>query len=244
MRLERYLKEEVAIKPGRFVVTLRDIKTLLYKQPYMSDDLDKAAEQIYVDIKDGTREERQSSAGLLKLWSKIGTKALKLVGDFDFYYKKEMLIKEFLNSYANTMTIKKNPEDYYWPVVLEITSDPNDEMSIGIIISKSGKKELYEGNDEASAETYDLVDEILGNIKPVTVYAQHGEKVVEKIRKTNTLPANIYVSPSRKYAEGYWSLEENRVMFSCEAMSNAFRKESDVDWKTKKITKIKKFKYM
>lgn len=236
MRLNKYLTE--ASRPGKFIMTVKDLEklerySLLTREA--KRNIDSLLEFWYKD-----KENKKWIGDTLKWISKEGTKALKMLGDVPYYSKKDFMLN-FLDH--DELLFYENDSDL-WPISVYISSGPQDKATVGIMIHQNGKKELFEGNDEATAETYDLVDEVLGNVKPVTVYAQHGEKVVEKIRKTNTLPADIYVSPSRKYAEGYWSLEENRVFFSCEAMSNAFRKESDVDWKTKKITKIKKFKYM
>jgi hypothetical protein len=236
MRFTRYLTE--ASRPGKFIVTIKDLKKL-----EMYSLLTREAKrniETAVDLWFKDKDNRKSIAELLKWISQEGTKAIKKLGDVPYYDKRTLMLSFFD---MDELFFKEKDSDL-WPIPIYISSSPQDRMTIGIMVHQNGKKEMFEGNDEATAETYELVDEVLGNIKPVTVFAQHGEETVNKIRKTNTLPKDLYVSPSKKYAEGYWSLEENRVMFSCEAMSNAFRKESEVDWKTKNATKIKKFKYM
>jgi hypothetical protein len=235
MRLQQYLNE--ARRPGKFIVTIKDIERLDRRNAFSREA--KFTVDMLLDFwYDEDKTKRKDVSYFLQMFSKAGTKALKMLGDVP-YYDRDTIIKQLLDR----MELPESMDDLF-PIPIYISSGQQDRATVGIMVHKNGKKELFEGNDEATEETYDLVDEILGNIKPVTVYAQHGQKTVEKIKRTNTLPKDLYVSPSKKYAEGYWSLEEDRVMFSCEAMSNAFRKESEVDWKTKKVTKIKRFKYI
>lgn len=236
MRFQKYITE--ASKPGKFVLTINDLKKL-ETYSLLSREAKRNIESM-VDSWYRDKDNKKWIGDTLKWISKEATKALKMLGDVPYYSKKDLILS-FMDM-DELLFYEKDSK--LWPIPIYISSDPNDKATIGIMVHQNGKKELFEGNDEASAETYDLVDEILGNVKPVVVYAQHGEEIVEKIRKTKTLPKDLYVSPSRKYAEGYWSLEENRIFFACVAMSNAFRKESDVDWKTKEKTKIKNFTYI
>lgn len=129
-----------------------------------------------------------------------------------------------------------------WPIPVYVSSGPSDRDTIGLIVHENGKLEMFEGNDEASPDTIELVNDLLGlGGKKATVYASHNEDVVDKIKQHNELPANLYVSPNKSHAAGYWG--EDRVLFSCEISMSAVSQESHVDWRTLKPTKINKFRY-
>ena len=66
----------------------------------------------------------------------------------------------------------------------------------------------------------------------------HTVDIVEKIKKTGKIPKGLYVSSKRSYASGYWSLEQDRVLFSAIIDDADVRKESHYDWKTTKNAKV------
>jgi len=232
MRLQTYLIE------SSFVLTIKDIEQVAMKAGgRFRSEAEKNAEQ-FLDWWYEKPELKKDLGYFFKAATKAGQMALKMLGPVPYYNRNDLI-----NNILDTQEFPTNPKDFF-PIPIYISSGKNDRFTVGILIHANGKKELFEGNDEATSETYDLVDKILGNVKPVTVYGYHGEKTVEDIRRTNTLPEGLYMSPDKKYALGYWSLKENRIPFSCVAMSNAFRKESDKDWKVKKDTKIKNFKFI
>lgn len=229
MKFKKYLLTEATQK---LIITIKD--------------LEKLSDRFYGEAKKNAEflidywyeKSKKEVFHFLQMYSRAGTKALKILGNVP-YYDRKSLIESLLSS--EMLPIK---ESDIWPIAIYISASPYDKATIGILIFKNGKKILFEGNDEASNETYDLVDEILGEVKPVIIYGYHNEQTVELIKKTMILPEGLYMSPNKKHASGYWSLKENRVMFSCVAMSNAFRKESEIDWKVKENTKIKNFKYI
>lgn len=229
MKFKRYIIES----KNRFVVTIRDIQQIASSSSVIDRDAIKTAkflEDYWFE------QSKKEVSHFLKMYSNAGTKALRILGDVPYVDKKSLLI----NLLSTTLLPKK--ESDLWPIPLYISSSPSDPHTVGILVHKSGKKELFEGNDEASPETYDLVDEILGNVKEIRVYGFHGVDLFEKVKRKQILPAGIYMSPSKKYASGYWNLQQDRILFSCVALSNAFRKESEYDWKTKKDTKCKNIK--
>jgi hypothetical protein len=102
---------------------------------------------------------------------------------------------------------------------------------------------MFEGNDEASPDTIDLVNELTGASRDkIRIYGNHSSEVVERIREMGALPKDLYVSPSYDHAAGYWG--EERVMFSGIISKGDISQESEVDWKTIKDAKIEKFKYI
>lgn len=230
MKFYKYLTEST----NKFIITIKDLERLENKG-FLTNSAKRNIEFL-VDY--WYEKSKKEVSHFLQMMSKAGTKALRILGNVPYYSKDDLIISLIDRDFL------PEKESDLWPISIYISSSKQDKDTIGILIHQNGKKELFEGNDEATPETYDLVDEIIGNAKPVIVYGNHGEKVVEQIKKTNILPKGIYMSPNKKYALGYWSLKENRVAFSCEAMSNAFRKESDLDWKTKEKTKIKKFRFI
>jgi len=230
MKFKKYLVEA----RKRFVLTIRDLQNLESKS-FLPREV-KMHVEFLIDYWYETSKKEVSY--FLQMYSKAGSKALQILGNVP-YYSKQSLIESLLST-----EMLPEKESDIWPIPIYVSSSPTDKATIGILVHSNGKKEMFEGNDEATDETYDMVDEILGNVKPIIVYGNHGEKTVEQIRSSNMLPKGIFMSPSKKYALGYWSLEENRLAFSCEVMSNAFRKESEYDWKTKKEVKIKKFKFI
>jgi len=72
----------------------------------------------------------------------------------------------------------------FFPLPVYVSSSRSDKMTIGILVHFNGKLEMFEGNDEASSKTIQLVNDVLnvgGIVK--TVYGMHTEDVVDY--KTN-----------------------------------------------------------
>jgi hypothetical protein len=151
---------------------------------------------------------------------------------------KKSFISGFVDGYRNSY----EKENFSWfPVPLYVSNDKNDKNTIGILVHKDGKLEMFEGNDEATDETNTFVNEILGKSELVKIYGNHGQEVIDFIKKNNKLPAGLYVSPNKNYASGYFDLKGDRYLFSGKVDTNKFRKESDVDWKTIGEPEIKNF---
>ena len=133
----------------------------------------------------------------------------------------------------------------FFPLPVYVSSSRSDKMTIGILVHFNGKLEMFEGNDEASSKTIQLVNDVLnvgGIVK--TVYGMHTEDVVDIIRRTNKIPIGLYVSPNKSYAEGHWRIGQQRMLFSCEIDLSAVSQESEYDWKVLKNTKVKKVKLL
>ena len=131
-----------------------------------------------------------------------------------------------------------------FPIPIYVSSGPSDKDTIGILVHYNGKLEMFEGNDLASDETVEIVNDLLGLNKSVVVYGLHGEELVRKIEKTKTIPKGVYVSPSKKYASGYWSVNEPKIMFMAKINQGSLRQESEYDWVTIKDTKIQQFRIL
>lgn len=122
------------------------------------------------------------------------------------------------------------------------SKNANKNNSIGLIY-KNHTFDFFEGNDYSDSETIQIANKIVyGNApKYKKIYGSHGHKVVDAIEKTGLLPAGLYVSPSKEYAESYWG--EDRILFSGIININDVSPESDVDWKVIQDTPIKNFRY-
>jgi hypothetical protein len=125
-------------------------------------------------------------------------------------------------------------------------SAKNKEDSIGILVHENGKMEIFEGNDEASTETIDMVNQIIyGDVeKWVKIYGQHGSELVEKIKSTHEIPVGIYVTPKYGYASSYWDMSGDRVMFTGMIDLKNVSQESEVDWKVIRECKIKNMRIL
>lgn len=117
--------------------------------------------------------------------------------------------------------------DDLFPVPAYISAD--DDMTVGILVHADGALELFEGNDEASDATYELINELLGGGKK-RLYGSHRDETVQRIIETGTVPAGLYFSPDRSYAAGHWALD--RQLVSAVFDMKDLRQESDKDWRT------------
>jgi len=179
-------------------------------------------------------EEKDVAESIMKVYAKAIDQAVKILGKVPYYSKKD-LIHNLLSREEFSDDIKD-----YFPIPVNISAKQKGD-TIGIMVHFDGKKELFEGNDEASHETLDLVDQILEvGDKEVKVYGSHGKDVVNEISATKTLPANLYVSPQKSHAASYYG--EDRILFSCIIKLKDIARESEIDWKTKRETPIKNFK--
>jgi hypothetical protein len=118
-------------------------------------------------------------------------------------------------------------------------------MTISLLVHFDGKFEMFEGNDEASEATIKMVNKLLNPVgKAVRIYGSHDNSVVLRIKDSGKLPKNLYISPSKNYAEGYADLNGKRSLFTGIIDLNDVSQESHVDWKTIDFTEIKNVKIL
>lgn len=183
-------------------------------------------------------EIKKYADGLMKTVNKTGELILRMLKRYNIPYISMYELKHTLMGFDED---PRFPRDLF-PVPVYVSANKKDKMTIGLMLHVNGKLEMFEGNDEASAETIDMVNKLLNpKGKPVKVYASHDEKIVSTIRDKNKLPANLYVSPDKSRAAGYWG--KDRILFSAVININDVSQESNVDWKTMKETNITGFKY-
>lgn len=214
----------------RIRLTISDLETI-----EKSVDRDAAKNASFLlDYYHESEKGKKDVQHFLDLASKAAEKALKILKAPSYEVKQ---LKRTLLSWTD---IPMKVEDFFpVPIYVSVVGDP---MTVGILVHVNGKLEVFEGNDEASDKTYALVNKLLGRSQQITVWGMHGNDVVEKIRKSNTLPKGLYVSPSRKYAAGFFSLKGDRTLFSCVVDSSNLRQESEIDWKVIDNVKVKKFR--
>lgn len=227
------------INEKKFIATIRDLQRLENKA--LTRDQEFNINFLLDYWYDGNKKAVQE---ILQTFSKAVNMALEVLkkksGAENMYIEKKQTLNQFLDSDE----FPEKPKDYF-PIIVYVSAFPDDQNTIGLLVHQNGKIEEFEGNEEAHYQTTELIDDILGYSQvKVTVYGNHNVSLVRKIEDTKTLPADLYVSPIKSYAEGYWSTAEERMMFSCEAVKANFYRESEYDWKTKKDTKINKFRYV
>lgn len=149
--------------------------------------------------------------------------------------------KQILKSLLDYDDLEINLKDNF-PVLIYVASNKNDKNKIGLLLHFNGKLEMFEGNEEASIETWSLVNKALNIVKKkiVKIYGSHGNDIIDYIKKNKKLPVNLYVSPNREHASEYWG--DNRILFTGNIDMNDVNQESDIDWKTNKETNIEGFR--
>jgi len=181
------------------------------------------------------KELKKSIAIFIKQAEEAGNKALNLLGNVPYYNESNLI--ETLLSFEEIPT---KVQDFF-PIPIYVSSGKNDRATIGILVHWNGKKEMFEGNDEATDATIAFVNRILGiGTKKVIVWGSHNTELVHKIKQTKIIPKGLYVSPLKRHAEGYFGHDRN--LFSCEIKMGDISQESDVDWKTITNAKVDKVK--
>lgn len=144
-------------------------------------------------------------------------------------------IKSIVNSDAET-------KDHNNVIVYVYGKNLDD--SIGLVVNVSTKKiEMFDENEEADDTTQDMVTALLVDPESyVTVYCAHDVKLCEHIFNTNEIPANLFFSPKKQYAESY--LDKSRDIISFNIQYKYIRQHSNVDWKSKEKCKVDKVKYI
>lgn len=221
--LEHESTEKVA---NQFQITIEDVEK--FSKSWQHDLKSRCEFLLEYSAKDP-----DAINNVLAAMNEAGQKAINMIGRIHYNEKflKEKLLEQEELSFESS--------DYF-PLPIYISD--GSENSIGVMLYENGKKELFEGNDEASDETYKIVNDLLdvGN-NWVKVYGQHGKRIIDLIEKRDELPEGIYVSPRRDVAEGYWHITEEKYLFTCEIQEKYIRKESDQDWKIIEACKFRNF---
>lgn len=149
------------------------------------------------------------------------------------YYNKNDLKYRILASPSLTGMDGNTIDKVSIPVY--VSSSPDDKATIGILPTKDGKYKIFEGNEEASEDTLDLVNDLTGaGEKLVTVYGSHTSDVIDRIKRGD-FPTGIFVSPKREVAEGYFGADREVVKFKIPLSRIA--QHSDVDWQIREEKK-------
>lgn len=118
-----------------------------------------------------------------------------------------------------------------WQIPVYVYAPGDKAGSIGLLANKDGELKMFEGNDEASPETIDLANKLLGiGDETIKVWSSQPAEIVKQIRAGN-IPDGIYVSPNRNHAAGYWG--EGRELVSLEIPRSRISQESEVDWRVR-----------
>jgi hypothetical protein len=200
-------------------ITWDDVKENLDRESRFSRGR-KSDDQIHLETL-ADFENKPAGDHVLKLANDLNDEVHKLMGDIPFNQKD--LTRRLVTSQA---LFDDNP-DGVWPVPVYISAK-NDPNTVGLLLSKDGKKEMFEGNDEATPETMDLVNEAMGiGDKQVRVYTSQPSDVISKI-KAGEYPEGIFVSPDKSHAASYWG--EGRDLTSFKIPIKHLAQHSEVDW--------------
>ena len=222
-------------------ITIDDVDRLVTDKYPNRDSISllKTVEAFYYS---GKEEEKGWATDYLNLLNKVMAYIMEIVKKLGLPYVDVKWIKERLLQQSE---FKFKLEEFF-PFPLYISSGPQDEATVGIMIDSDGRVlESHEGNDEATPETVQIVNRLVNpNGKPVRVYGLHGTELCHKIDETGYLPANLYVSPDRTHAGTHWQMGQDRSMFTGIINLNDVSQESEIDWKTMGNTKIEKFRWL
>ncbi len=151
------------------------------------------------------------------------------------YYDERGLISQFF-----AFEEFKLDEASFWPVTIYVAANPDeykDYATTGLLLYQNGKVEVFEGNDEATPETIQLVNRLIGAQSIVKqVWSNQPQNVIEQIQNDRA-PAGIYVSPLKSHAEAYWA--EGRTLCTFKISMDHISQESDIDWKVITNAQIK-----
>ena len=180
-------------------------------------------------------KDEQFVINYLNKLSEIGTKIIELfLNKYGLYVNQSEMRVRLLESIDDEFKVG-------YPIPIYVSGSPEDKMTIGLAYHEDSRIEMFEGNDEASEDTIKKINRVLGG-KKIRIYGSHNQQTVNHIIATRMLPQNIYVSPEKDYASGYFG--EDRVLFSGIVDSSYLNQESEYDWKTMEETPIEKIRYV
>lgn len=235
IKLKTLLKEEILNDK----ITIEDIEDQLH-HVYSRDE--KRHLELLIDWYYDNEEHKQMVIDYLEVLNKVLQIGFEIV--------KKLNIPNFSIGIFKQSLLTQEEYSYdiasFFPIALYVSSSPEDEYTVGILVDQNGKVlELFEGSDEATPETTNMVNKLLNpNGKKVRIYACHDTKLVFIIDETGYLPKDLFVSPKKEVAAGYMDLKGERSLFSGIIDINDIAQVSDIDWKTIDKTRIEKFKWL
>jgi len=224
-RSHKYIRREGL--PGRYSyfypeqkeqgITRKDLDDIL-NSPYVSSD-----EKIITNVLDEYWDDPDTKKLIAIRNQVLEDVRKKLQG---IHYDENNLKRRLL-----TYSLEVNDYASHFPAIVYVSSSPTDEMTIGLELHQDGHFEMFEGNEEATPETLDLVNNLLGvGNKKIRVWSNQSHEIAEKIR-AGTIPKGIFVSPKREVAEAYWG--EGRELVNFEIPLKNLSQVSDIDWQVR-----------
>lgn len=166
--------------------------------------------------------------GFISQVSETGSRALRLLGPIP-HLDRSSFIQQFFTG-EDIFDAARN-----WPIVAYVSGGGED--TVGLEIGEDGTVKIFEGNDEASEATLDLVNRLTkAGDQLVRVWTSQPEEVVVKIKTELVVPAGIYVSPVRSHAEGYWA--PGRELIWLKLPLGAMDQESELDWRVRREVRL------
>lgn len=225
-------------------ITIEDVESLIASK-WTSQDVISLLRTIEEFYYSDNPKENGWAKDYLNLLNEVMTKVIKLTKNLNVPHINIKFIKNNLLKQQGEFKFKV---EEFFPFPVYVSAKPNVDgywAEIGILIDQNGKVlEIFEGNDEASVETIQLVNQLVNPAgKSVRIYGLHNTNLCHKIKEEGYLPPNLYVSPDKEHASRHWD-NTDRSMFTGMVNINDLSQESEIDWKTIKKTKIDKFKWI
>jgi len=228
-RSHKYIRREGL--PGRYSyfypeqkeqgITRKDLDAVL-NSSYLSSD-----EKIIINVLDDYWDDPDTKKLIAIRNQVLEDVRKKLQG---IHYDEKDLKRQLL-----TCSLEVYDYASHFPAIVYVSSSPTDGMTIGLELHQDGHFEMFEGNEEATPKTLDLVNNLLGvGNKKIRVWSNQSHEIAEKIR-AGTIPKRIFVSPKREVAEAYWG--EGRELVSFEIPLKNLSQVSDIDWQVRESVK-------
>jgi DNA topoisomerase-1 len=204
-------------------ITMDDVDKWLQKNAHYNHGVRKSDAQMSMEVISSFRDDKYGA-----WWLKQANEALRKVHTvmhgrpYDVANAKERIMVSQAVMDGDTDAI------FPFPVYVSAGGDPN---TVGLDVSKDGEFTMFEGNDEATPETLNLVNELLGNAeRMITVWSSQPSDIAQRIR-AGDIPRGIFVSPKREVAAGYWG--EGRELVKFKLPLKRVAQHSEIDWQVR-----------
>ncbi len=194
--------------------------------------------KFYVDFYYKSEENRKYMEDVFNQMSSVANSVLDKLKQVPYIDEKNLKKDLLFRETDMGLGMVRDMNNIY-PIIVYVSA--GDRNTIGLKLDENGKFSMFEGNDEASMETLNLVNKLTEEDREIRLYASHDFDVVEKIRETNTLPSNLFLSPNKPHAQSYWG--KKRQLFSCLVNLKYINQTSEIDWQTTSEVKIRGFRY-
>ena len=120
--------------------------------------------------------------------------------------------------------------------------DPENDIGVAVDTT-TGKIEISDENEEADPELLDAVTALISDPEAYeTVYSSQNESLCQRIIDSNKVPANMFFSKNKRYAQGY--LQDGRDIITFKIQNKYISRHSDVDWMSRSEAPVMNARYL